>query len=209
MMSRKPTRDAIARKLQRLGIPLGYNEAETPPPVLIRQLGGMLVNSAYSLPCGATAVMLNICITNDLPNFAISRFELGLPWFVPNFWWLDDPEDSSSARVSEYCFPGTKDCFSRDNVLNHRADICKNLRRGHSIEGFLLGFGHKKIPPELYGAVVPAFLTVVDQFAQSYSEEIDLWIQRPDAYAVANRSKSMRKPIFEDPDPVPARERKD
>lgn len=208
-MSRKPTRDATARKLQSLGIPLGYNEKETLPPVLIRQLGGVMENSAYSLPCGATAVMLYISVTNDLSNFAISGFEPGLPWSDPNFWWLDDPENGSSARASEYRFPGSNDCFPRDKVLNHRSDICKNLRRGQSIKGYLLGFGLKKIPPELYGKMVPAFLTVVDQFAQSYSEEIDLWIQRPDAYAVANRSKSMRKPIFEDPDPVPARERED
>jgi hypothetical protein len=182
---------------------LGYDEEGTPPPVLIRQLGGVLENSAFSLPCGATVVMLYISITNDLPNFAISRFELGLPWSDPNFWWLEDPEYSSPARVSEYRFPGTKDCFARNTVLNHRSDISKNLRRGQSIEGFLLGFGFKKIPPELYGKMVPAFLTVVDQFEQAYSEEIDLSIQRPDAHAVANRSKKKRKPIFENPDPVP------
>lgn len=203
-MSTKPTRSVIARKLQHLGIPLEYDEKKNPPPVLICQVGGLLENSVFSLKGGGMGVILNVSITSDLPNFAISRFELGLPWTDPNFRWLTDPAENSTAGVSAYWFPGTQLFFDHDIVLNHRSTICTNLPRGHSIEGLLLGLGYETIPAELpHGKTVPAFLTVVDQYEQQYSQELELWIDRSLERSATNASKSRRKSLLESRDPIP------
>src|SRR5712692_9385447 len=98
---RNTTRDeslALARRIRAAGIPIGIEEDDEKgrhheaSELLIRQVGGVVESSAADLDCGGTRYVIFVRITSNLPGrFAISSFELELPWMDPFFHWLDDP----------------------------------------------------------------------------------------------------------------------
>jgi hypothetical protein len=196
---RTPRQAAEARKLQNLGVPLEIYEDE-PKFVLIRQCG---ICSAFESAYGTTGFIFDISITSGLPKLGILSIDARLPWPDPTFHWLTDPaETERQARGYEYS--GTHIRFDYNIAINHYINICRSIPRGGSIQGLLLGIGDFSIPPQFgHGIIVPAGLTVIDQFDIPHHQELDVCIDRLASMSGRKHSERRRRSLFERRDRVP------
>jgi hypothetical protein len=122
--------------------------------------------------------MIQLTATVCATTFVISRFDLQLPWDKSGFRWLDDPLETDGISTL-YRF-GNMYEFERKQVLNHRADVCRMLRRGQSIKGALLGIDMAPIPDEFRdGSLFPATVIIYDQFWREYRAPVELTVARP------------------------------
>ena len=144
--------------------------------------------------CLGTAFQIYLVITNHLPAFAISAFELKVPWTNSAFYWLEDPEvlDGTS---SHYRFVGNSIIeFERNHVINHYADVTRPLSSGHSVKGYLLGFGSDPIPEEFpQGAMIPSSLIIYDQDGRQHHAPVELWADRNKKNPLPPRGAEKRK----------------
>jgi hypothetical protein len=145
-----------------------------PGGVLVSQDGGIVENSAFDLDCGyGTGFMLSLHIAVDLPAFAIWKWQLDLPWNDLQIQWLPDP--LGIVYDDMYQIPGWDVRFARSEVINHR----RALRRGHGLDGLLLGFSFESIPA-LYqhGANIDASLVLISEMGRDFSTPVQLWANR-------------------------------
>jgi hypothetical protein len=151
---------------------------------------------------GGTGFIIWLVITIELSGFAVSSFDLELPW-TDTIRLLEDPLEIDGASTV-YRFGGRDSLeFNRDEVLNHRADVQRIMPRGSSLKGCLLGIGTQSIPEQFpHGATIPAFGKITDQYMNHYRSAISLWASRPEKLRRAARPKSQRKRLFECPDSV-------
>jgi hypothetical protein len=143
---------------------------------LIAQVGGVFENSAFDAQRGyGTGYSLSLHIAVDRPAFAIWEWKLDLPWEDPQFQWLPEPQ-GSVFPVNMYQVPGCEGLkFPRDEVINHR----RVLRRGHALEGLLLGFGFASIPNSYrHGASIDANLVLIDEMGRTFSTPVQFWANR-------------------------------
>jgi hypothetical protein len=197
----------LARRIRDAGRPIYIREDDptaTDHPtseLLIYQVGGIIENVVFDLSGGA-GFCIDIVITANRPQFAISHFELVLPWntFVH---WLPDPREGFGRR-DVYSFGGTDALeFERRLVLNHHANVCRTLRRGSSVRGLLLGRASEAIPNDFWrGATIPGFVIVVDQFFDKHMSPIELRADRSRQSSPRTPHQAMRKKLFASPDPV-------
>jgi hypothetical protein len=179
---------AVARRIRAAGRPIYIAEDDgAPPPIpsdglLVRQTGGLMESCAIECS-GGTAYIINLVITSKLPGFAISAFGLQTAWPQEYFRWLEDPV-AIDGHLRRYRF-GVREVqdFERDQVINHCADVRQILSNGHSVSGFLLGIGYEAIPERFrHGLMIPAFVTVYDQFGHEYPSTVEL-------QAIRNRTR--------------------
>jgi hypothetical protein len=145
-----------------------------PDGILVSQDGGIVENSAFDFECGyGTGVMLSLHIAVDLPALTIWKWQLDLPWKDSQVHWIADP--LGSAYDNMYQIPGWDVKFARCQVINHR----HVLRRGHSLDGLLLGFSFEPIPASYrHGANIDASLVLIDEMGRDFSTPVQLWANR-------------------------------
>ncbi len=185
---------SLARRIRAAGsqihIPEDDGDAQHIPSDSLRvyQTGGVIESTAFDWG-GGTAYKIYIVITSRISGFAVSHFELELPWKQTSFYWLEDPVviDGPSPH---YRFCGNEILeFDRDSVINHRLDVTRPFSFGESVRGFLLGLGQDSIPEEFpHGKMIPAFLVLYDQFTGAYRAPVELWTDRM-------RKKRLGKPL--------------
>jgi hypothetical protein len=212
---------ALARRIRAAGIPIRIEEDDgegrhrEEGRLLIRQVGGVVESSVADLDCGGTRYIIYIRITSNLPGrFAVSSFGLEAPWEDSLFYWLDDPVEIG-ARWNAYRFPGRDPLeFDRSLVINHHADVRRTLSRGQSVQGLLLGVGFEPMPDRTWPEnLIPAFLTVFDQFGHKYSAPVSLWADRSRRLLSRTGTKARSRCLFDSPDwepdrrPLPENER--
>jgi hypothetical protein len=196
----------LARRIRAAGIRIPIKEDDrkaTDIPsdgVLIRLVGGEAENMALDFH-GGTAFIIWACITINLSRFAISAFGLELPWKCA-VRWLENPLKIDGTSEA-YRFDGRYlPDFERTQVLNHRADVCRTLSRGSSVEGCLLGVADECIPDAFpHGMIIPGFLIVFDQFSREYRSPISLCADRSQKLLPDIRHQVARKRLFDCPDP--------
>jgi hypothetical protein len=190
-----------ARQLRAGGIALEIPEDDWKDPIpesglIIRQCGGLLENSVFDMRSGATGYAVSLGLTISKSSFALAAFDLELPWEA-KLLFLEDPDERSKQDLYE--FPNG-DKYPRDVVINHYADIRRILRRGHSIEGFLLGSSFESIPDRyVHGTEIPAVVKVFDQFNACYRKGILLWADRSHKLSTGKRKVRNRVRLFEAP----------
>ncbi len=195
--------ERLARRLHSAGILIHVEErAETRVPdggLLIRQYGGFCESTAIAYRY-ATLVMLYLVITVDRFRFAISGFNLELPW-EGGLRWLEDPREIDvRSRDYRFGFEGIPD-FDRDHVLNHFADVRSMISRGRTLQGCLLGVNHQPMPDVFqHGATIPAFITISDQFFGKYRRPVSLWANR--MRVPIRKSLAPRRSLLDRKDPV-------
>ena len=193
---------ALARLIRDAGILIDIPEDDRETPsvpledVLIRQTGGVVDSAAWDLACGM-GFMLSLVITINTPSFAISAFELEVPW-GDTMRLLEDPLHTNR---KVYWWRDIE--FDRSEVLNHRTDVRQILPNGYSLMGLLLGMGAQAIPDRFaHGAEIPAFVTVIDQFMRKYRSPVSFWADRSDRIRRAAPGVGpARGRLFERPDP--------
>lgn len=178
---------ALARRIRAAGCPIYIARDDggpTPLPIEsleLSQVGGVLENSVFEYAAG-TGIMLQVQITTYISGLALSRFDIELPWEKMGFRWLDDPLEIDGTSTL-YRFVGKNIELERKQVLNHRADICRTLRRGQSLRGFLLGNDMAPIPDEFRdGSQFPANLIAWDQFGRNARTALELTAHREKKY---------------------------
>jgi hypothetical protein len=172
-----------------------------PKDLLIRQVGGFVESSAFDLDCGyGTGYVLSLHVAVDLPAFKIWGWKLDLPWEDAQFQWLTDPAEYSSVEEM-YKFPSSALKFPRSVVINH----LHVLKRGHSFDGLLLGYGFESIPASYrHGATLSASLVLTNDMGHDFETAVQLWVNR-DALIDRKRANATSKngrSIFNKRDPV-------
>ena len=175
---------ALARRIRSAGrpihIPEDDGEARPIPSDELRvcQTGSEIDSTAFDVG-GGTGFKIYLVITFNTAGFAISRFQLKLPWAQTNFIWLEDPR-VIDGRCPNYSFySGESLEFERSLVINHFADVRQRFSAGESIEGYLLGRGFDSIPAHIpHGTMIPAFVILYDQFAREFRAPVSLWADR-------------------------------
>ncbi len=198
---------ALARRIRAAGRPIYIPEDDGGPVEVPAnsldgyQIGGLLENGAFEYSAG-TGIMLQLVITVLASTFAIASCDLELPWEKMGFRWLDDPLEIDE-RLTHYSFSQKYYEFERKQVLNHRADVTRTLRRGQSIRGYLLGNDMAPIPDYIRnGSLFPATVIIWDQYGRQYRIPVELTATRREKYV---RRPSRRGALFDrrDPDPKP------
>lgn len=189
--------DQLARRMQQQGILLNVDEDSDRrvlvDGLLIYQSGGFIESAAVDYRGVATVFTIHLVITVDRNHFAISGFELELPWKC-QVRWLEDPCQRDDSNTYRFYKEGLPD-YDRSEALNHIADVRRSIPRGRSLAGFLLGVGDEPIPDSFpHGATIPAFIQVTDQFFREYRRPIALWTDR---MLVAPHSQRPRRSIFD------------
>lgn len=205
MKNKKHPQDvALARRLQAAGVPLEIIEREKNGGLLMNQIGSGSESCAFDLRTAASGYMVYMRIVIDLPAFAIFRFDLDVPWEDPSISLLEDPIETGDPH-NEYSFPGENLYrVHRSLVINRYADVRCMRRRGQTLEGFLLWWGLQPIPDDWpVGKIIPAFVTVIDQWNRRYEHPVTLLDARSGRPLCGERKKKNRKPLFECPDRVP------
>jgi hypothetical protein len=183
---------ALARRIRAAGCPVSIAEDDGNAPCIpsdglrVYQTGGVFESSAFDW-AGGTGFKIYLVVTNLRPTFAISAFELELPWKNDSFYWLEDPLVIGGPSPL-YRFGGAGSLeFERSLVINHYADVRRTFSPGQSLKGFLLGFGFDSIPADYpHGAMIPAFLVISDQLGAKFRSSLQLWVDRS--------KKNLRRP---------------
>lgn len=179
---------ARAITLHAAGVPLEIPEANDEPGLTIRQRGGPLENCIFDLRCGGTGCAIDLHIFTRRYKTGIDYFCIELPWQEFQIRWLDDPSEFEP-QGKVYIVPGSGLEFSRNVVINHFSDLRRPLSAGRSAQGLLLGIASKSMPDEIqHGAVIPASLTVTDQFGDVFGSWISLWADRSERFPKGNRT---------------------
>lgn len=195
----------LARRIRGAGIPIYIPEDDperfSAPSagLLIYQTGGCTESFALDW-AGGTQFVIWLTITTELPGFAISSFDLELPW-RDRIRWLEEPLEISGTP-GVYQFGGTDSLeLDRADVLNHHADAQRILPLGTSLRGCLLGVGSQSMPDHFrHGQSIPAFITVHDQHIREYRSTVSLWADRSAKLRGAARPTAKRKRLFDCPD---------
>lgn len=197
---RQNKRRELACRLRDLGVPLETPQPDGEPGLIIRQQGGLTENRAFDLSCGGTGFMIDLFLLFNKFRTAVAYFSLEVPWQDSSFRWLDDPVEID-APWNVYRFPGTNALeFPRELVMNRVAGLSRMWSQGEFVKGLLLGFGSKSIPDNFrHGSLIPAFITVVDQFETPFSSSISLWTDRSARFSRYLRNKP-RQRLFEHAD---------
>lgn len=207
-MSSEKTRQrlTLARRLRARGVPLEICEDDYPgppsPPLRVLQTERLSYSSLFDTIPGGFGCIVDLRITNHSHTARqILRFELQLEWEDPSFSWLPDPLETGVAR-SPYRFPGRESIeFTRDDVLNHHADLTTKLCHGDSIQGLLLGFGFRAMPDSLrHGDFAAATLNVIDQFENVQPFRVHLWVDRSARLRPPRLRRGKRVKLFENTD---------
>jgi hypothetical protein len=205
-MKIKTSDERLARRLQAAGILIHVEEkAEkggSEDGLLIRQYGGVHESTAIAYRGNATLIVVYLDIAVDRPGFAISGFDLELPW-EGTVRWLEDPREiDGRSRDYHFGFEGIPN-FKRDHVLNHLAGARRAISRGRTLQGCLLGI-HDPMPDSFpHGAKIPAFVSVWDQFFTEYRRPVLLWADR--MRVPVHKSLAPRRNLLDHKDPEPVK----
>jgi hypothetical protein len=116
-----------------------------------------------------------------------------LPLTYP-YWYPADPEAPQIYTFS----PNNVAQFDRSQLIFRSG---KTLRRGQSLEGFILASDPEPMPFEFrHGAPVTAILRIFDQFDDVQSTDLDLWVDRSAEWGRKPVAPKPRKRLFEQPD---------
>ena len=190
---------ALARRIRSTGIPIFIEEDDGAVPQIpsrglrIYQAGSLVGSRAFDFH-GAAAYILEVVITFNLPQFAISYFTLELP-YKGMVTWLPDPLEYFDMKLKDYVFRGQYPLIiPRGRVLNHLADVRRVYSRGDSLKGELLGIGEEPIPENFkHGEMIPAFLTVSDQYGREYRSAVSMWADRMERPNKRKRAETWRR----------------
>jgi hypothetical protein len=204
---------ALARRIRAAGVPIYIQEDDSAAAnsssdeLFIRQFGGITESAAFDYYGGAGFVIY-LVITIGVPAFAISAFELQLPW-TNKIRWLEDPSAIDGIPRAYHFGHNNAIEYGWSEVLNHRADVRRIIPRGHSLEGCLLGIADEGIPNSIgHGAMIPGTLSVLGQFGRPYASEVSLWADRSQWISHAGPKQRSRRSIFDYPDRVPGEGKK-
>jgi hypothetical protein len=196
---------ALARKIRAAGRPIYIPQDDGAAPsipcegLLVRQWGGLVESRAIA--CGSgTAFIIQLVITSKLSTFAISAFGLEPPWKNDYLNWLEDPlQIDGASRCYRFGVKGVPE-FEREHVINHYADVRHIFPSGHSVKGFLLGYGFDPIPEQFrHGSMIPAFVIVYDQFGREHRSPVELQVARNQTQPRVPRKRN----LLEHRDPIP------
>jgi len=190
----------LARRMLTLGVPMdagAFAEA-----LVVRQERGPFANSialSYltSIHLGIIIILYIKVVCNRGMCFALSGFELYLPWKDTPATLLPDPADPSAPTI--YRFSGyNASQYDKSEVICQSG---KTLRRGQPLEGYLLAVDPEPVPSEIrHRTDVTAKLTIFDQFDQGYSYDVVLRVDRSVEWGPKPVVPKRRSRLFDRPD---------
>jgi hypothetical protein len=146
------------------------------PWVKITQVPEMLGSYVRMSPGGWLFVVL-VRIVALAPKIVIQEYRLSSREWDVAAWFPGDPRENRSSD-SYYRLPDRSD-FHRDDVLNHRVGTQGTLRRGDTVEGWLLGQSFEPIPDRYtHGCFMPICLSILDQFEAEEQLTVELHVDR-------------------------------
>ncbi len=168
--------------------------------LIIRQVGDVTLSRVFDIPHYGTGYMVNVSITCDMTEFRIDDYDLLLPWEDPQFRWLEAGERAVQDLYSFPCEDPLE--FHREDVINHAKRL---LRRGHQIEGLLLGIGPAPIPDRYQRGGIEAKLSVLDHLGNSFRSTLQLCVDRSARQLSKFSCKPSRSRLFEEVEGIRAK----
>ncbi len=161
----------------------------------VRQHGIRFNNSVGDVERGyGTRCCLHLHIAVDRPEFSIQGWELSLPWESLPVEWLADPADQVPHRDDYLWGNWTGLTYPRNEVINHRHLV----RRGHGLDGLLLGYCLTVIPDSYcHGSTLNLELALFDEMGRAFSIPVELYVDRGAKIDRKEKPRKARKPIFE------------
>jgi hypothetical protein len=200
---------SISRRLRAAGIRIPIEEDESPPTqcskngLLIRLVPEIASNCAVDLGEYGTFFQCYIRLTSNLSRlFTPTEFRLERSWEDPEFHWLEDPNKVWPPKSLYIVYPERKFRYERSYVLNHYTDVRHTLRRGQSLQGYLLAMGGPMPDDVQHGTTIPSIVCVVDQFDCLFSCPIPLWADRSNRLLRATRKMTRKGRLFDVRDPA-------
>jgi len=128
----------LVQQMLQLGVPTEVTQTDlirhdSQSILRIEFIGGVSETSAFDLDLDGTGYMVSLCLTVLREPFAIAAFDLAVPWMRGPVIWLSDPNEGNGPN-NTYQFPGRYPLeYPRGSVINHLADVRRNLPLGKSI----------------------------------------------------------------------------
>ena len=168
---------ALRQRLLAAGCPMPLKIDDQTPSDLTIAVSNNILAVAYDRRASSEYV-LPVRITNhSYAHLDMCEFRAGMPW-KRRLFLLAEPQPSSLGMEGYRLESGRT--FPRGEVLNHRIGECGGLGPGECMEGVLLGLQiFCRIPFDyLHGTIVPAGISVFDQFGRRHRSEIEVRIDR-------------------------------
>ena len=169
---------AILRRIKLAGVPIECDEEARlgARGLRIEPLDDLMANHVIDVQRGGALYQAYLRVTCDVPGpIHINDVQLSVPW-DDSIEFLSDPADGSG---KPYYQLRNGDSFERHLCLNHRLFSSTAFRRGNCIEGFLLAEGMGQMPSSFRErSRVKVLFTIVDQFSETYSTELELPLER-------------------------------
>jgi hypothetical protein len=192
---------ALLRRLLAAGCPMPPQIEQQSLSDLIIEVGKHELTVAYDRP-GSSEYVFSVRITNrSYARLHVREYRADSPW-KRRLFLLAEPQSYLHA-VKEYRLESGR-IFRYDEVLNHRVGKCGGLAPGESMEGLLLGLQIScRIPFDfLHATIVPARISVVDQFGREHESEIEVRVDRSATMRPLNR-KRQPKGLFAETGTLP------
>ena len=179
MKNKNAVDQTLIRSLRAAGCPMPGDCEDDPMPGLAIVVSRPEITKAYVLHSWVE-YLFAVRISND--SFAlleVQQFECHLPWLTRLVGPMD-PRIRQSEKQT-YRLPGSGREFHYKRVLNHRTGRAGRINPGDSLEGILLAFRRcQRFPDECLASdpVIPAELSIVDQFGREHFSEIEVMVDR-------------------------------
>jgi len=200
----KRRKASIARRLRENGVLISVDDSWQDSVLRMRQVGMPWDSRAFDLGNGGAGYSINVNTYIRSNNMTMSYIYLDVPWQDPSIALLCDPVEIG-ACYRNYRFYGRNPFeVGRARVLNHRIVRPELFCRGTAFQGLLLWSGLGEIPDAFeHAGVLPATVTVYDQFDDAYAFEFNLRIDRRNKRRPEKHARSSRPSLFSQRDYVP------
>src|SRR5712692_1331055 len=194
-----PEELALAFQLRGAGIPLDAEVLKAMEAacrgLAIYQDPIIISTGIFDLYSGGTGYMLSIFIHNDAPrNVWLHEFRLEIPWWEPEFRWLEDPMRKVPREYIYSLPPPGVEGFDRDVVLNHRLRRNGRISPDGWLEGLLLGVGQEPMPSGYRDRqTLNMRLSVFDERGNRFEADIKFLVDRH-ALRIREKKLAQHKP---------------
>jgi hypothetical protein len=192
----KVVNPVVLRRLRAAGCPLPTDDEQAQMADVTIEISRPELTRCYALRAGAEYVF-GIRITNhSYGSLQLQRFAGCVDWHARLLWPIDPRIQMTDTKVYRL-ESGRK--FPCADVLNHRVSERGIIEAGESMEGILLAYSmlHRVPKYYLHDSLVPAQLSVIDQYGRRHVSVIEILIDRTASIRPGTLIQPSRKGLFD------------
>ena len=174
MRNKNAVDQILIRRLRAAGCPMPEECEDDPMPGLVAVVSRPEITRAYVMRGWAEYVLFLQIKNHSYDCLEVQKFECYSHWPIR----VVGPRICGPEKRA-YFLQGSGRTFPYESVLNHRTGRAGLINPGDSMEGILLAFRCQRCPDEcLSDLVIPAELSIVDQYGRLHVSEIKVTVDR-------------------------------